>query len=278
MQTRSRSSRPRRRDRPRNLARRSSLHLQRPDPAKPGPPCRRIQLGSQASVRRRRHHSRRETSRRVGHSRQPSRCLGKRRRRSRQRREPRTRRSARTRRTFQARLEACPHHHLLLLGRRRASALLGSTEWAESHADELKQHAVAYFNSDGNGRGFFRAGGSHSLENFINSVVKDIDDPETKMSVWKRDRLAASAAGHTRARAEAEIARRHAASAPSARAPTTPYSSTISAFPASISAIGGEDEGGGQYHSIYDDFYWYTHFEDTDFVVWPRARANCRHR
>ena len=27
---------------------------------------------------------------------------------------------------------------------------------------------------------------------------------------------------------------------------------------------GGED-GGGIYHSIYDDFYWYTHFSDTDF-------------
>jgi N-acetylated-alpha-linked acidic dipeptidase len=28
--------------------------------------------------------------------------------------------------------------------------------------------------------------------------------------------------------------------------------------------FGGEDEG-GIYHSIYDDFYWYTHFSDTDF-------------
>jgi N-acetylated-alpha-linked acidic dipeptidase len=35
---------------------------------------------------------------------------------------------------------------------------------------------------------------------------------------------------------------------------------------------GGEDQGGGQYHSIYDDFYWYTHFEDTDFA-YGRALA-----
>ena len=83
-------------------------------------------------------------------------------------------------------------------------ALLGSTEWAEFHADELKQHAVAYFNSDGNGRGFFHAGGSHSLENFINSVAKDIDDPETKMSVWKRARLAARLRGTPESRAEAK--------------------------------------------------------------------------
>ena len=68
-------------------------------------------------------------------------------------------------------------------------ALLGSTEWAEAHGDELKQHAVAYFNTDGNGRGYFNAGGSHSLENFVNEVAKDIDDPETKMNVWKRVRL-----------------------------------------------------------------------------------------
>src|SRR6202043_4219654 len=34
---------------------------------------------------------------------------------------------------------------------------------------------------------------------------------------------------------------------------------------------GGEDKG-GIYHSIYDDFYWYTHFSDTDFV-YGRALA-----
>ena len=29
--------------------------------------------------------------------------------------------------------------------------------------------------------------------------------------------------------------------------------------------FGGED-GGGIYHSVYDDFYWFTHFSDTSFV------------
>jgi N-acetylated-alpha-linked acidic dipeptidase len=28
----------------------------------------------------------------------------------------------------------------------------------------------------------------------------------------------------------------------------------------------GEEDDGTQYHSIYDDFYWYTHFVDTDFA------------
>src|SRR3989442_1516280 len=67
--------------------------------------------------------------------------------------------------------------------------LLGSTEWAEEHAEELKQHAVAYINSDSNGRGYLNVGGSHTLEKFINDVARDIQDPEKKISVWKRRQL-----------------------------------------------------------------------------------------
>jgi N-acetylated-alpha-linked acidic dipeptidase len=142
-------------------------------------------------------------------------------------------------------------------------ALLGSTEWAEAHGDELKQHAVAYFNTDGNGRGYFNAGGSHSLENFVNEVAKDIDDPETKMNVWKRVRLVdiSRAKGKDRdeIRSRADL-----------RIPALGSGSDYTVFldhlgVASVDlGFGGEDEG-GQYHSIYDDFYWYTHFEDTDF-------------
>src|SRR5580704_996673 len=67
--------------------------------------------------------------------------------------------------------------------------LLGSTEWAETHAADLEKHAVAYINSDTNGRGFLNIEGSHTLENFMNGVMKDIQDPETKMTVWKRSQL-----------------------------------------------------------------------------------------
>jgi N-acetylated-alpha-linked acidic dipeptidase len=150
-------------------------------------------------------------------------------------------------------------------------ALLGSTEWAEFHADELKEHAVAYFNSDGNGRGFFHAGGSHSLENFINGVAKDIDDPETTMSVWKRARLAARLRGTPETRTEAK-------SRPDSRISALGSGSDYTVFidhlgvPSANLGYGGEDEGGGQYHSVYDDFYYYTHFQDTDFV-YGRALA-----
>jgi N-acetylated-alpha-linked acidic dipeptidase len=150
-------------------------------------------------------------------------------------------------------------------------ALLGSTEWAEFHGDELKQHAVAYFNSDGNGRGLFHAGGSHSLESFINSVAKDIDDPETKMSVWKRAHLAARLRGTPEARTEAKS---RADSRISALGSGSDYTVFIDhlGVPSANLGYGGEDEGGGQYHSVYDDFYYYTHFQDTEFV-YERALA-----
>ena len=64
--------------------------------------------------------------------------------------------------------------------------LLGSTEWVETHAEDLRRHAVAYVNSDDTGRGFLSMGGSHILEHLINAAAHDIDDPEVKMSVWKR--------------------------------------------------------------------------------------------
>ncbi|HMK38715.1 MAG TPA: M28 family peptidase, partial [Bacteroidota bacterium] len=61
--------------------------------------------------------------------------------------------------------------------------LLGSTEWVETHGAELTRDAAVYVNSDGNGRGFFFAGGSHTLEKFINQVGRDVTDPEKHVSV-----------------------------------------------------------------------------------------------
>lgn len=144
-------------------------------------------------------------------------------------------------------------------------ALLGSTEWAEYHADELKQHAVAYFNSDGNGRGFFRAEGSHSLENFINGVAKDVTDPETGLSVWKRARLADLLRASPEMRAELKSSRDTRIGALGSGSDYTVFIDHLG-IPSANLGYGGEDQGGGQYHSIYDDFYWYTHFQDTDFA------------
>ena len=149
--------------------------------------------------------------------------------------------------------------------------LLGSTEWAEEHYDELRAHAVVYINSDSNGRGYFNVEGSHTLEKFSNDVARDITDPETKLSVWKRDRLREIANARTAEQRE-EIRKRA-----DLRIPALGSGSDYTAFlqhdgVASLNfGFGGED-GGGIYHSIYDDFYWFTNFSDTDFV-YGRALA-----
>jgi N-acetylated-alpha-linked acidic dipeptidase len=149
-------------------------------------------------------------------------------------------------------------------------ALLGSTEWAETHAEELQQHAVAYVNSDGNGRGYLFAGGSHSLENFVNGVMKDITDPETKMEVWKRARLHEISDANTEKRTQLRSREDLPIAALGSGSDYTVFLDHLGIASLDL-GYGGEDQG-GQYHSIYDDFYWYTHFADTDFV-YGRALA-----
>jgi N-acetylated-alpha-linked acidic dipeptidase len=150
-------------------------------------------------------------------------------------------------------------------------ALLGSTEWVEAHADELATKAVAYLNTDSNGRGYLDMAGSHTLEQFINDVARDIEDPETKLSVWKRVQLrtianagAADARQDARKRAELRI------DALGSGSDFTPFLQHIGIATLNL-GFGGED-GGGIYHSIYDDFKWYTTFDDSSFV-YGRALA-----
>jgi N-acetylated-alpha-linked acidic dipeptidase len=143
-------------------------------------------------------------------------------------------------------------------------ALLGSTEWGEAHADELRQHAAIYINTDANDRGYLDMGGSHTLERFINGVAKDIDDPEKKMSVWKRAQL------KTIVDADKSEDRQQARQRPDLRIEALGSGSDWSVFLdhlgiASLSLGYSGEGGGGIYHSIYDDFYWYTHFSDIDF-------------
>src|SRR5215467_6407064 len=148
--------------------------------------------------------------------------------------------------------------------------LLGSTEWVEAHADELRQHAAVYINTDGNDRGLFQMGGSHSLEQFINGVARDIEDPETKMSVWERAHLSAIANAKADDRKEVRQRADLRIEALGSGTDFTGFLDHIGIASLNL-GYGGEDEQ-GIYHSIYDDFYWYTHFSDTDFV-YGRALA-----
>ena len=142
--------------------------------------------------------------------------------------------------------------------------LLGSTEWVETHQDDLSRHAVAYINSDSNGRGFFFAAGTHDLESFINGVERDVVDPEKQISVWERARLSRIGKAAT-AEERAELRQRS-----NLRIGALGDGSDYTAFQdhVGVSALDigfdGEAEADA-YHSIYDDFTWWTSFVNPDF-------------
>jgi N-acetylated-alpha-linked acidic dipeptidase len=148
--------------------------------------------------------------------------------------------------------------------------LLGSTEWVETHEADLRQHGVAYINTDGNGRGFLAMQGSHSLERFLNGVARDVSDPESGLSVLKRRQAFAVARGTGDERREARERADFRIGALGSGSDYTPF--VQHAGIASINLSFGDEDQDGIYHSIYDDFYFFTHYLDTDFA-YGRALA-----
>ncbi|MEO8647591.1 MAG: M28 family metallopeptidase [Acidobacteriota bacterium] len=141
--------------------------------------------------------------------------------------------------------------------------LLGSTEWAETHADELRSKAAVYINSDTNGRGFLGVGGSHTLEKFVNGVARDVPDPQTGISVWERSRAQRAVNGSPASRREVMERSDLRISALGSGSDYTPFLQHLGIASLNI-GFGGED-GGGSYHSVYDSFDHYTRFGDPDF-------------
>jgi N-acetylated-alpha-linked acidic dipeptidase len=145
--------------------------------------------------------------------------------------------------------------------------LLGSTEWAEAHAEELRGHAVVYVNSDSNGRGFLDVGGSHTLEKFVNEVSRDVTDPEKKIAVRERARARQILNGDADDRKEARSRSDLRIGALGSGSDFTPFLQHLGVASLNL-GYGGED-GGGSYHSVYDSFDHYTRFGDPtgDYAV-----------
>jgi len=141
--------------------------------------------------------------------------------------------------------------------------LIGSTEWAETHADELKNKAAVYINSDSNGRGFLGVGGSHTLEKFVNEVSRDVIDPQTKISVGMRSRALQLANGSPNVKKEARERTDLRISALGSGSDYTPFLQHLGIASLNL-GYGGED-GGGSYHSVYDSFDHFTRFGDPNF-------------
>ena len=142
--------------------------------------------------------------------------------------------------------------------------LLGSTEWVEAHADELAAKAVAYINTDGSARGFLSAGGSASLEPFVNEIAKDVTDPETRVSVQERAKAHLQLNGSPEAAKEVRERGELRLPALGSGSDFTPFLQHLGV--ASLNIGFGDDDSGGSYHSIYDSFDHYTRFLDPTFA------------
>lgn len=149
--------------------------------------------------------------------------------------------------------------------------LLGSTEWVETHAAELKAKALIYINTDSNGRGFLSAQGSHDFQHLVSDVGRDVIDPQTGRPVLERllkgiradafggqsfppDLLASAEAG-----GDLQMG---------ALGSGSDYSAFLQhiGLPALNIGYGGEDQGDGVYHSIYDSYHHMTTFDDPGLV------------
>ncbi len=149
--------------------------------------------------------------------------------------------------------------------------LLGSTEWAETHAQELRQHAVLYVNTDESGRGLLNMGGSPSMQHVVNEVVGEVPDPETSKSVLLRKRASIRVEAYD---SGSDAARRLASSAAAggdlpltalgSGSDYTPFLQHLGVASVDLS-FSGEDDQGGVYHSQYDTFDHYERFGDPGF-------------
>jgi N-acetylated-alpha-linked acidic dipeptidase len=152
--------------------------------------------------------------------------------------------------------------------------LLGSTEWVETHASELKSHAILYVNTDSNHRGIFQAGGSQDLQHFVNQIAAEIIDPETLAPIGQRTRarlrLEALAPHATDdAKEDAKIAADLKRDFPiEAIGSGSDYSSFIDHLGIAALNLEFADEGqsSGVYHSRYDTFEHHSRFVDPGFV------------
>lgn len=140
--------------------------------------------------------------------------------------------------------------------------LLGSTEWAEKHQDELKQKAIAYLNSDDTAKGWIHIGGSHTLEEFIEQVASSIQQPDTNMDLVKA--LLQHDQTEATDRHEEQPQKTFKISALGAGSDYVAFIDYLG-IPSMNEAFAGATKS-GIYHSIYDSIYWYRHFSDTSYV------------
>ena len=136
--------------------------------------------------------------------------------------------------------------------------LVGSTEWAEELAGELKEKAVAYLNLDAAVSGAnFGASSVPSLWKLMRAVTRDVKDPKSGKSVYQQwqDRARENRAEDDESKGDARIGPLGSGS------DYTPFLQHLGIASTDM-GFGGDY---GVYHSAYDSFYWMDHFGDPGF-------------
>jgi len=144
--------------------------------------------------------------------------------------------------------------------------LIGSTEWAEENADELREKAVAYLNMDAAVSGAnFGASSVPSMWKLIRSAAQDVRDPKTGKSIYDawRDRVRVDSPDSELfdTNGNEKPSPTPAISALGSGSDYTPFLQHLG-VPSLDMGFGGDY---GVYHSAYDSFYWMTHFGDPTF-------------
>lgn len=142
--------------------------------------------------------------------------------------------------------------------------LIGSTEWGEDHAEELREKGVAYFNTDSYSRGWLGVQGSHTLETFFQELARDTRDPVTGKSALEaivdRDLERALTPGDSLRASEREFR----IGALGSGSDYTVFVDHINIASANI-GFGGV-QATGIYHSIYDSYDFFMRFHDPTFA------------
>jgi N-acetylated-alpha-linked acidic dipeptidase len=136
--------------------------------------------------------------------------------------------------------------------------LIGSTEWAEEFAAELKEKAVAYLNLDAAVSGVhFGASSVPSLWKLMRAATREVKDPKTGKSVYQQwqDRARENRPEGDQDKGEAPIG------ALGSGSDYTPFLQHLGVASTDM-GFGGDY---GVYHSAYDSFYWMDHFGDPGF-------------
>jgi len=137
--------------------------------------------------------------------------------------------------------------------------LIGSTEWAEEMAEELRQKAVAYLNLDAAVSGpHFGASSVPSLWKLMRGATRDVKDPKTGKSVYQQwqDRSRENRPEGDQDMREARIG------ALGSGSDYTPFLQHLGVASTDMGFNGDY----GVYHSAYDSFYWMDHFGDPGFT------------